>query len=103
MPIQVTVLTGPHKGRAFTLDEQQPLYAHFARLHFHLGPLHLVVEGRPPRCRLVPAADGPAWSLSNAHGRQADPEDLRDGDILTAGDLSAQVALRTIHSPGSPA
>jgi eukaryotic-like serine/threonine-protein kinase len=99
MPITLTVIRGPHRGKVFTLDRHDTFVVGRARdAHLYLpddpyfSRNHFLIEANPPLCSLADLNSRNGTLLNSARVNTAE---LHDGDELSGG----QTALRVSVSP----
>ena len=98
MRITLTVTEGPHQGQVFAFDGHDTfLVGRSKRAHFRLpskdryfSRIHFLVEVNPPHCRLM---DMSSSNGTYVNGKRVERTDLRDGDLIRAGQTVLQVAV----------
>ena len=98
MQITLTVTTGPHAGREFTLDGHDNFIVGRAKAaQFRLPSKdqyfsrnHFLVEVNPPLCRLL---DLNSTNGTLVNGTQVMSIELHDGDTIEAGDTTLRVSF----------
>ena len=96
--IQLSVTSGPHQGRIFTLAGHDTfIVGRSKRAHFRLAAkdkyfsrFHFVVEVNPPQCRLL---DMNSRNGTFVNGKRVTAADLNDGDEIKAGHTTLRVAF----------
>ncbi len=94
--LTLTTVEGPHKGEVFTFSEHEVFLAgrsktaHLRLTDDHCSRSHFLVEFNPPDCRLTDLGSrNGTW----VNGQRVQAADLRDGDIIKAGQTHLLVAL----------
>ena len=89
MPVTLTVVRGPHTGRAFPFDRHETfLVGRSSSTHFALpddpyfSRVHFLLEVNPPLCRLTDLNSHNGTLVNRQRVRVAE---LRDGDVIEAG------------------
>jgi serine/threonine-protein kinase len=99
MQVVLTVVEGPHAGKAFTFEEHDNFIvgrsscAHFRlpRKDEYFSRVHFMVEVNPPYCRLMDMGSRNGTFVNGRRVRQ--PVDIRDGDIIEGGNTKIRVAI----------
>jgi pSer/pThr/pTyr-binding forkhead associated (FHA) protein len=103
MRVTLTVVKGPHAGRAFTFDQHDTFFvgrsvkAHFSlpRHDRYFSRMHFLVEVNPPLVRVVDLGSRNGTLVNDARVESAD---LRHGDRIRAGRSVLEVAIQ--QQPG---
>jgi serine/threonine-protein kinase len=92
MAVVIRVTSGPHSGQEYLIDRRQAfMVGRSSRVHFPmtkdllLSREHFRIENQPPHCHL---ADLGSTNGTKVNGLRVERVQLRDGDIITAGDSS---------------
>lgn len=99
MQICLTVIEGPHQGQVFTFAGHDTfLVGRSSKAHFRLphkdkyfSRVHFLMEVNPPRCRLV---DVGSRNGTFVNGQKVSTQDLKDGDLITAGHSVLRLAVQ---------
>jgi serine/threonine-protein kinase len=94
----LTVIEGPHQGRAFTLTGHETfLVGRSVRAHLRLpdkdryfSRVHFLLEVNPPRCRLLDTGSRNGTYINEQRVSEAD---LLDGDRIKAGHTILRVSI----------
>lgn len=100
--VTLAVIKGPHEGREFSFEEHDNFIVGRAKfVQFRLpvrdkffSRVHFMVEVNPPLCRLT---DMGSTNGVAVNGRKVTSADLRDGDLIKAGQTVIRIA---IEAPG---
>ncbi len=104
MRINLTVTSGPHEGKIFTFEEHENfIVGRSKRAHFQLpvkdkyfSRIHFMIEVNPPQCRLM---DMGSTNGTYVNGKKVDIIDLRDGDVIKAGQTVLRVSVQGAPEP----
>jgi serine/threonine-protein kinase len=95
--IHLTVISGPHQGRQFTIDRRETfLLGRSTVAHCslpddeYLSRNHFMIEVNPPVCRLV---DLSSHNGTKVNGERVEVVDLKDGDRIEVGATCLLVAI----------
>jgi eukaryotic-like serine/threonine-protein kinase len=107
MRLTLTVMAGPHTGRAFTFTQHDTfIVGRSERAHFRLSMKdryfsrnHFLIEVNPPHCRLMDLGSRNGTFLN---GVRVTAADLHDGNIINAGQTVIQVAIQKEEAAASP-
>ena len=103
MPVRLTVISGPHRGRMFDFDGRDLfLMGRAQEAHFHVNEvaysrIHFALEINPPWCRLV---DPGSRNGTFVNGHKVQVATLRGGDIIKAG--HSELRFERIGPNGEP-
>lgn len=108
MQIVLTVIGGPHIGKAFTFDQHDHFFVGRARqAQFRLpeadpyfSRMHFMIEANPPECRLL---DLGSTNGTLVNGQKVQLADLKHGDQIQGGDTVIQVTIRNASDGEFPA
>src|SRR5205807_3868975 len=99
MQVKLSVVTGPHEGKVFTLAEHDTfLVGRSKRCHFQLdrkdmyfSRVHFMVEANPPLCRI---SDMGSRNGTYVNGeRVVETLALKHGDHIKAGHTTLRVGM----------
>jgi serine/threonine-protein kinase len=103
--LTLTAVEGPHKGQVFTLAEHEVFLAgrsktaHLRLQDDHCSRSHFLVEFNPPHCRMTDLGSrNGTW----VNGQRVQTTDLRDGDVIRAGQTHLAVAIQFPTAAASP-
>jgi serine/threonine-protein kinase len=107
MSLTLTVIDGPHAGRAFTFHGHDTfLVGRSPDAHFSLpdrdryfSRIHFLIEVNPPLCRLL---DLKSHNGTYVNGRRVETADLAPGDLIRAGHTVLRVSLDAAGGPAGP-
>ncbi len=92
MAVVIRVTSGPHSGQEYLVDRRQAfMVGRSSRVHFPmtkdllLSREHFRIENQPPLCHLL---DLGSTNGTKVNGLRVERVQLRDGDVITAGDSS---------------
>ncbi len=92
MAVVIRVTSGPHTGQEYLLDRRQAfLVGRSSRVHFPmtgdmlLSREHFRIENQPPLCHLH---DLGSTNGTKVNGHRVERVQLREGDVISAGDSS---------------
>src|SRR5262245_46163935 len=92
MGVVIRVTSGPHSGQEYLVDRRQGfLVGRSSRVHFPmtgdmlLSREHFRIENQPPQCHLM---DLGSTNGTKVNGLRVERAQLREGDVITAGDSS---------------
>jgi serine/threonine-protein kinase len=92
MGVVIRVTSGPHSGQEYLVDRRQSfLVGRSSRVHFPmtgdmlLSREHFRIENQPPLCHLM---DLGSTNGTKVNGLRVERVQLREGDVITAGDSS---------------
>jgi serine/threonine-protein kinase len=96
--VQLEVVEGASRGRTFVFCGHESFLAgRSRRVHFRLpktdrriSRVHFLVEINPPRCRLF---DTGSTNGTRVNGQRVASADLKDGDLIRAGDTVLKVSF----------
>jgi serine/threonine-protein kinase len=99
MRINLSVTAGPHTGQVFSFEEHDNfIVGRSKRAHFQLpskdkyfSRIHFMVEVNPPQCRLM---DMGSLNGTYVNGQKVDVADLKDGDLIKAGQTVLRVSVQ---------
>ncbi|HVC94093.1 MAG TPA: FHA domain-containing serine/threonine-protein kinase [Pirellulales bacterium] len=99
MEVVLSVTDGPHRGESFTFRQHDNFivgrasYAHFRlpQKDQQLSRVHFMIEVNPPHCRLM---DAGSTNHTFVNGREIATADLRDGDLIQAGNTVIRVSVQ---------
>ena len=104
MAVVIRVTSGPHSGQEYLIDRRQAfMVGRSSRVHFPmtkdllLSREHFRIENQPPVCHL---ADLGSTNGTKVNGLRVGRVQLRDGDVITAGDSSFLVQFAEGSSDG---
>src|SRR5262249_7875226 len=94
---------GPSQGQYFSFDQQDtfvvgrsPLaHLKLPRTDKFLSRVHFQIEVDPPSCRLTNTS---STNGTFVNGQQVSVADLKDGDIILAGNTAIRVCIRGTSS-----
>ncbi len=103
MQIVLTVIEGPHIGKAFAIQEHDHFFVGRATFaHFRLpekdpyfSRMHFMIEANPPACRLM---DLGSTNGTIVNGKMVQTIDLQHGDQIRGGDTVLRVTIK--EDPG---
>jgi len=103
MKVSLLVVSGPHKGQAFTFEKHDVFIVGRAKYsHFHLprrdkffSRTHFMIEVSPPLCRLMDMASTNGTFVNR---QRVSEVDLRHNDLITGGDTAIRVKIETDES-----
>jgi eukaryotic-like serine/threonine-protein kinase len=98
MRVNLTVRAGPHEGQVFEFEERANfIVGRSERANFRLAVkdnsisrIHFMIEMNPPQCRLT---DMESTNGTRVNGRKVTTADLKDGDLITAGQTELLVSM----------
>jgi hypothetical protein len=98
--LKLTVIAGPYKGQVFHVREHAPfLVGRSRRAHFRvrsrdefISRVHFKIEVNPPHCTLL---DMGSTNGTYVNEERVDSADLKDGDLIRAGQTVMRVSLST--------
>src|SRR3954447_11366472 len=107
MRINLKVKAGPHEGKVFEFEERDNfIVGRSPRAHFRLpikdkciSRIHFLIEMNPPHCRLI---DMGSTNGTTVNGRKVVRADLKDGDLITAGQTVLQLTVAATDPSGPP-
>jgi eukaryotic-like serine/threonine-protein kinase len=92
MAVVIRVTSGPHSGQEYLIDRRQAfLVGRSSRVHFPmtgdmlLSREHFRIENQPPLCHLL---DLGSTNGTKVNGLRVERVQLREGDVISAGDSS---------------
>lgn len=102
MQVTLTVISGPHQGRAFSFEEHSSFIAgRSEKAQFRLpqkdeyfSRIHFLIELNPPLCRIL---DLGSLNGTLVNGEPIKTAELKAGDLIEAGETVIRVAI--IHLP----
>lgn len=106
MALVIRVTSGPHSGEEYLIDHRQAfLVGRSSRVHFPmtgdklLSREHFRIENQPPLCHLM---DLGSTNGTKVNGLRVERVQLREGDVITAGDSSFVIHFRENMADGTP-
>ena len=106
MAVVIRVTSGPHSGQEYLIDRRQTfLVGRSSRVHFPmtgdmlLSREHFRIENQPPLCQLK---DLGSTNGTKVNGLRVEQVQLREGDVITAGDSSFIIHFCESSDDGAP-
>jgi serine/threonine-protein kinase len=106
MAVVIRVTSGPHSGQEYLVDRRQAfLVGRSSRVHFPmtgdmlLSREHFRIENQPPLCHLM---DLGSTNGTKVNGLRVERVQLREGDVITAGDSSFVIHFCESSCDGPP-
>jgi serine/threonine-protein kinase len=106
MAVVIRVTSGPHSGQEYLVDRRQTfLVGRSSRVHFPmtgdmlLSREHFRIENQPPLCHLL---DLGSTNGTKVNGLRVERVQLREGDVITAGDSSFVIHFCESSGDGTP-
>ena len=105
MAVVIRVTSGPHSGQEYLVDHRQTfMVGRSSRVHFPmtkdllLSREHFRIENQPPLCHLM---DLGSTNGTKVNGLRVERVQLREGDVISAGDSSFIVHFAESSGEGS--
>src|ERR1700733_10287131 len=100
MRVTLTVVEGPHAGRAFVFDQHDTFFvgrsvkAHFSlpKQDRYFSRMHFLVEVNPPLVRVVNPG---SRNGTRVNDERVDSADLKHGDRIRAGKSVIEITIHT--------
>lgn len=106
MAVVIRVTSGPHSGQEYLIDHREELLVgRSSRVHFPmtgdmlLSREHFRIENQPPLCHLM---DLGSTNGTKVNGLRVERVQLREGDVITAGDSSFVIHFSEPSGDGAP-
>jgi eukaryotic-like serine/threonine-protein kinase len=106
MAVVIRVTSGPHSGQEYLVDRRQSfLVGRSSRVHFPmtgdmlLSREHFRIENQPPLCHLM---DLGSTNGTKVNGLRVERVQLREGDVITAGDSSFVIHFSESSDDAAP-
>jgi hypothetical protein len=104
MAVVIRVTSGPHSGQEYLVDRRQTfMVGRSSRVHFPmtkdllLSREHFRIENQPPLCHLI---DLGSTNGTKVNGLRVERVQLREGDVISAGDSSFSVHFAETSGDG---